>query len=223
MTTLKDTTLIIDFDSTFNQKEGLDELARISLRNRPDVDAMLATIRDITNQGMEGIITFTESLSRRLAMMKPTKTDVEQVAKVLQNSVSPSFVAHKEFIKSNADNIYVVSGGFRDFILPIVSEFGIAENHVLANSFVYASDGGVQGFDANNPLSLKGGKVLAVSGLNLKGKVVVIGDGYTDYEIKHAGLAQLYIAYTENVRRESVIEYADYVAKDFGSVLNYLG
>ncbi|HPW63926.1 MAG TPA: phosphoglycerate dehydrogenase, partial [Cyclobacteriaceae bacterium] len=51
------------------------------------------------------------------------------------------------------------------------------------------------------------------------GDVYVIGDGYTDYEIKHAGLANKFFAFTENVEREKVLSKADHVAPSLDEFL----
>jgi len=55
--------------------------------------------------------------------------------------------------------------------------------------------------------------------LNLPGDVYVIGDGYTDYEIKHAGLANKFYAFTENVERERVLSKADHIAPSLDEFL----
>jgi D-3-phosphoglycerate dehydrogenase len=47
-------TWIFDFDSTLVRVEALDELADIALQGRADHAALLARIKLITNQGMEG-------------------------------------------------------------------------------------------------------------------------------------------------------------------------
>jgi D-3-phosphoglycerate dehydrogenase len=47
----------------------------------------------------------------------------------------------------------------------------------------------------------------------------VIGDGYTDFEIKDAGLANKFYVFTENVGRENIIEKADHVAPSLDEFL----
>ncbi len=47
----------------------------------------------------------------------------------------------------------------------------------------------------------------------------MIGDGYTDYEIKHSGLANKFYAFTENVERENVMDKADHVAPSLDEFL----
>ena len=39
----------------------------------------------------------------------------------------------------------------------------------------------------------------------LQGEVIVVGDGYTDYQLFEAGLADKFIAYTEHVERASIM------------------
>ena len=48
-------------------------------------------------------------------------------------------------------------------------------------------------------LSRDGGKIRQLVLLDLDGPVYVLGDGYTDYQIREAGLANRFYAYTENV------------------------
>jgi D-3-phosphoglycerate dehydrogenase len=55
--------------------------------------------------------------------------------------------------------------------------------------------------------------------LQLDGDVYVIGDGYTDYEIRESGLANRFYAFTENVLRPSVVEKADYVSPSLDDFL----
>jgi len=47
----------------------------------------------------------------------------------------------------------------------------------------------------------------------------VIGDGYTDYEIKHAGFANKFYAFTENVEREKVLAKADHITPSLDEFL----
>lgn len=61
--------LVFDFDSTFTQVEGLDELAEIALHGQPDQAARVAAIKALTDRGMAGEIGFQESLSQRLALL----------------------------------------------------------------------------------------------------------------------------------------------------------
>lgn len=210
---------VIDFDSTFTKVEAFDLLADISLHGNPEQDAIKKMIADITNQGMDGSLSFRESLEKRLALLKPNKTHLAQLANRLKDNVSESFKRNREFIKKYADNIYIISNGFHVFIDPVVTEFGIRQENIFANRFHFDEAGNVVGYDKDNPLSSNNGKVEQLRQLNLQGDIYVIGDGYTDYEIKHAGLANKFFAFTENVERENILDKADHITPSLDEFL----
>ncbi|WP_276372363.1 phosphoglycerate dehydrogenase [Chryseolinea sp. H1M3-3] len=210
---------VIDFDSTFTKVEAFDVLADISLSDHPEREARKAQIVQITNQGMDGSISFRESLEKRLNLLAPNKKHLPFLITKLKGSVSESFKRNKEFFQLHADNIYIISNGFKEFIEPIVTEFGVKPENILANEFRFDDTGKVIGFDQDNPLSANGGKVEQLKKLNLPGDIYVIGDGYTDYEIKHAGLANKFFAFTENVERENIKSKADHITPSLDEFL----
>jgi len=210
---------VIDFDSTFTKVEAFDVLADISLKDHPEREHRKNQIIEITSKGMDGSISFRESLEKRLHLLAPSKQHLPVLINVLKEKVSDSFKRNREFFTNYADNIYIVSNGFREFIEPIVTEYGIKPLNILANEFRFDEDGKVIGFDTENPLSANNGKVEQLKRLNLPGDVYVIGDGYTDYEIKHAGLANKFYAFTENVERESVLSKADHITPSLDEFL----
>ena len=109
----------------------------------------------------------------------------------------------------------IFSGGFKEIIIPIVSEYGINEDQIFANEFIYDSDGNVIGIDKNNNMSKKSGKILMIKSLHLSGNIDVIGDGFTDYEIKKSGLATNFYAFIENINREKISQLSDKVLNSF--------
>ncbi|NMC63931.1 MAG: phosphoglycerate dehydrogenase, partial [SAR324 cluster bacterium] len=64
-----------------------------------------------------------------------------------------------------------------------------------------------------------GGKAEVIRDLKLDGELIVIGDGYTDYEIKAAIPSAHFVAFTENVIRDVVVEKADHVVDSFSDVI----
>jgi D-3-phosphoglycerate dehydrogenase / 2-oxoglutarate reductase len=203
--------IIIDFDSTFTKVEGLDELGAIALQESSDPDASIAQIRELTHLGMAGKIGFAESLQKRINLLKAHRRHLPKLIEKLKGEVSDSFHRNKQFLTTYSNSILLISSGFKDFILPIVTEYGIQAENVYANTFEYDEQGNITGYDANNPLSRDKGKVELLKNLNLEGDVYVIGDGHTDYEIREAGLANKFFAFTENVERETVMEKADHI------------
>jgi D-3-phosphoglycerate dehydrogenase len=210
---------IIDFDSTIVTVEGLDELARISLEHNPNKEKVSKQIVDITNQAMEGTIDFPTALAKRFAFFQPTKQDIEKTVDFLKDHLTPSLKRNKEFFQKYHKQIYIISGGFHEYILPIVKEFGVIDDHILANNFIYDKKGLISGFDKKNLLAQANGKVKAVATLGHKGKICVIGDGITDYQIKEQGKADIFFAFTENVYRKGVAAKADKIIRSFDELL----
>lgn len=210
---------VIDFDSTFTKVEAFDVLADISLKDHPQQEERKKQIVAITNKGMDGSLSFRESLEQRLNLLAPSQHHLPLLVNKLKENVSESFKRNKEFFQKYSDNIFIVSNGFKEFIEPIVTEFGIKSENILANEFRFDNEGHVVGFDEENPLSANGGKVEQLKKLNLNGDIYVIGDGYTDYEIKHAGLANKFFAFTENVERENVKSKADHITPSLDEFL----
>lgn len=219
---IEHTYFIIDFDSTVVTVEALEELAAIALEKNPHKQNIIQQIADITVLGMEGKISFPEALEKRVALLHANKQHIEQLILHLKKQLTPSFLRNKAFFQEYKDRIYIISGGFKDFIDPVVAELGIPEHHVLANTFTYDKQGNITGYDSNNPLAGVGGKTAVVKKLKLKGDVVIIGDGYTDYLVKEHGVADKFYAFAENVRRPFMIQKADAIFTSFDELLSML-
>ncbi len=210
---------IIDFDSTFTKVEALDILGEIALEHLPEKDKALEEIKNITNKGMNGSMDLTQSIEERIKILAAHHVHIEELIKRLHKKVSKSFARNRDFFEKYKNHIFIVSNGFKDFIDPVVGELGVKSDHVFANTFTYDKEGAITGFDRDNVLASNGGKVKVIKKLNLKGEVHVIGDGYTDYEIKKAGLAHKFYAFTENVTRDVVLENADHVTPSLDEFL----
>jgi D-3-phosphoglycerate dehydrogenase / 2-oxoglutarate reductase len=210
---------IIDFDSTFTKVEALDELCKISLSDDPEKDYILSEIVRITNRGMAGEISLRQSLIDRIRLIKAHKKHIPLLVEALSKKVTKSFVRNKSFFQEHRDHVYIVSNGFKEFISPVVEQYDIDPSHVLANTFTYDELGNITGFDKDNVLSENQGKAKMIGKMGLEGEVLVIGDGHTDYEIKSAGKASQFFAFTENVERVNVTANADHVAPSLDEIL----
>ncbi|RNC89795.1 MAG: phosphoglycerate dehydrogenase [Allomuricauda sp.] len=210
---------VFDFDSTLTQVEALDVLAEITLHNRKDKAEVIAEIQEITNKGIDGDISFTESLESRIKLLKAHRDELNPLVEELRQKISKSIVANKEFFEQFADDIYVISCGFKEFIDPIVAEYNIPSERVYANTFKFDDEGNIVGFDEGNVLSQHNGKIACLKQMDLDGEVQVIGDGYSDYVMREAGIADKFFAYTENVHREKAANNADHVAPNLDEFL----
>lgn len=216
---MQHTTYILDFDSTLVQCESLDELARLSLRGNPRQQEIMQELEHITHRGMTGELAFDDSLQQRLRLFTATRRDVGRLTDYLIAKISPSALKSRDWFTQNRDHIYVVSGGFEEYIIPVTERLHLKPQQVLANRFLYEGDT-ITGFDTQRPTSQPGGKATQIAALHLAHPVVVIGDGYTDYEIKAAGLADEFWAFTESVDRPQVSAIADRMISNFTQIMS---
>ncbi|OSY87944.1 3-phosphoglycerate dehydrogenase [Tenacibaculum holothuriorum] len=210
---------VFDFDSTLTSVEALDVLAEITLTGNPKKEEIIREIIDITNQGIDGEISFPQSLEKRIQLLNAKKSDLPLLIEELKKHVSSSIERNKEFFENFSDDIYVISAGFKEFIDPIVAEYNIPSERVYANTFEFGVDEAIVGFDAQNPLSKHNGKIECLQDLNLDGEIQVIGDGYSDAVTKEAGVADTFFAYTENVVRDKTVASADHITPSLDEFL----
>ncbi|MND92811.1 D-3-phosphoglycerate dehydrogenase [compost metagenome] len=210
---------IFDFDSTLVRIETLEALADIALSDAPDAAAKKAEIAALTDQAMSGEVDFGTALRRRLALLGLNRGHVEALADRVLDEASASIRRNVDFFERHAERVYILSGGFREVIAPLAARLGIAAEHVLCNDLIYDAEGRVTGVDDANPLSRDNGKPEVIKALNLTGPVVMVGDGWTDAEVKLAGAADRFYAFTEVVSRPKVIEVADATAASLDEVL----
>ena len=216
------TLLIVDFDSTFIRDETLDEIANLLLSSNRISKNTQEKITKITNQAMNGELDFRQALKKRVKLLNIHKNDIGQVISIVNERVSLSFIQNNEYIQTVAKSIYIVSGGFKEIIEPIVKEYGISRKNIFANEFIYDSNGYINGINEESLLSHSDGKIRATKTLNLSNGGYVIGDGSTDLEIKTVEGIKAFICFTENVDRKTVSNKADYIASDFHEVIKII-
>ena len=210
---------ILDFDSTFIRLEALDELARIALEHHPAKDQRLKTIKELTQASMAGKLDFDQSLKQRLQLFKANQTHLERLIQYLKKNISISFTRNRDFFESHRHSILIISNGFKEIIVPTIASFKLPSENIYANTFIFNSIGTIIGFDTTNLLAQKSGKVNLIRKLNLDGDIYVIGDGFSDFEIHKAGLANHFYAFTENVRRPEVIDQSDNISPNLDDFL----
>lgn len=203
-------TYIFDFDSTLISVEAMDQMVPIvcARRGMADLESLEKQISEITNQAMTGDLGFSEALQKRLALLQLLPEDIEKLIPALYATLSHSVKKHLDFFQENRSDIYIISGGFEEYILPVIKDLGISEDHVFANRFVWNTHHTFLTCDTENALSKNQGKLHALRAIPVKGDIIVVGDGYTDYEMKKMGLADRFYLYTEHIdRSDKITEY----------------
>ena len=214
--------LIIDFDSTIISLESLECIAELSLLNNKNKNNLIKKINDLTNLAMNGDISFPASLDQRLALMNISHNHIIDTVDYLKNKIDSSFKNNLDFIKEFIDDIYIVSGGFRSIIHPLMQSLLNIDWQIYANEFVMDVNNNVIGVNKSNFLALSKGKVKTVNSLSIDKEIIVVGDGYTDYEIKKSGLAKYFLAYTRYVKHKNVINKSDFNCNSFDDVINFI-
>ena len=212
-------TFIFDFDSTFIKVEALDVLCEVIYQDSAAGVQILSEIQRLTDLGMEGKLSLKESLTQRIQLLQANRDHIGSVIEELKKKVTASVIRNRAFFKQHSDNIYIISNGFKEIIIPIVQEYGIKPEHVLANTFKFDHDGNIIGFDEKDELCENQGKVKKIKSLNLNGEAIMIGDGYTDYETLEGGAVSKFFAFTENVSRKIVVEKASQIAPSLDEIL----
>lgn len=212
-------TFIFDFDSTFMKVEALDVLCEVIYQDSAAGVQILSEIQRLTDLGMEGKLSLKESLTQRIQLLQANRDHIGLVIEELKKKVTASVIRNRTFFKQHSDNIYIISNGFKEIIIPIVQEYGIKPEHVLANTFKFDHDGKIIGFDEKDELCENQGKVKKIKSLNLQGEAIMIGDGYTDYETLEGGAVSKFFAFTENVSRKIVVEKASQIAPSLDEIL----
>lgn len=214
---------LFDFDSTLVRVETLEALAGIALEGRPDASARRAEIARLTEAAMEGRLDFGEALVRRLELLQAHRSHVEALAAGITAEICASVRRNERFFRACSRRVWIVSSGFREIVAPVAELLGVPADQVLCNDLAYDPEGRVVGVDPANPLSREGGKVEAVRALGLEGPVVMIGDGWSDWQVREAGLADRFHAFAEVAARAPVIARADHVAASLDEVLHAEG
>jgi D-3-phosphoglycerate dehydrogenase len=213
-------TWVFDFDSTLVDFETLERLADLSLEGVADAEARRAEIARLTDATMAGEVPFAEGLARRLALLPLTRDHVAAVAAEAGARLASSVARNRAFFRDHADRIAIVSGGFDEVIAPVAEALGIAPDRVVANTLTYDAEGRVTGV-ADSPLLQPRGKALALQ--SMPRPLVMIGDGWTDQEVRQAGVADRFYAFTEVVRRDPVVAAADAEVRSLDEVLHLEG
>ena len=212
--------LLIDFDSTFIKSESLEIISEISLKDSQGSNKIINKIKDLTSLAMNGKISFSEALITRIQLLKANKEHIALTIQKIKSEISNSFIENKDFFHKNHKNCYIISGGFLQIIKPVIQEFNISEKNIFANELIFNKQGYITSINKNNPLSKDLGKITISK--KIEGEKIIIGDGYTDYEIKKYGFASKFIQYTENINREELNINADFISKDLHETLLYI-
>ncbi len=215
-------TLLIDFDSVICEVESMDILFAEMLEHSSESDRRetLQRIHEITNLGMSGEISFSESLSERLKLLPKRPAPFLRAAGKIKERLSASFLANIPLLFKL--DCHIISSGFRRLIEPALDGTGFALEKLHCNDLEINKTGVIVGVDRRNPLAGDNGKPKLAKTLALQREIIMIGDGFTDYQVAEMSQADYFFGYAGVVRRESVLAKADEVVTSFDEVVDLL-
>ncbi|MDJ0837298.1 MAG: HAD-IB family phosphatase [Acidobacteriota bacterium] len=212
-------TVVFDFDSTLITLESLEEILAPKIAAQP---GLIDRISEITNLGMEGKLSFSESLERRLALAAPTREDVTSFGERAVKLLTPGMETLIKGLSARGISVRVVSGGLREAIVPTALYLGLDADSVHAVSLLWDDDGAFAGIDPDDLFSQS--KIAGVTPLldEWSAPRIVVGDGMTDYHLFRDGLADHFFAFTGNIEREAVVATGEPVARDVSMLTQLL-
>ena len=205
--------VIFDFDSTLVPTESLEDLLGMALDARPaEADSVsLQQARDdiaeITRAGMDGRLSFLESLERRLAIAQPRRSHTRRLVEQLIASVPVEARDLIGWLQAAGHQVWIVSGGFTDLLRPVGNALGIPSSRIHGVQATWHDDA-FAGIDRSNGFAeskVAGARRLLDDNSCWNHPAVGVGDGMTDHALFAAGLVDHFIAFTTYARRESVL------------------
>jgi D-3-phosphoglycerate dehydrogenase len=210
-------TFIFDFDSTIFPGETLDEIISFALRNDPQQKIKSREISKICNLGMSGEISMAESLRKRLEIAAPTREIISEYVVENKNRIDSKFRGILKDLQESGHEILVVSGGFEEWIIPLLDGIIPAKN-IHANKIK----------NHNLPMTfdniIQRSKEEIIKSLNLNPReIFMIGDGMTDFSVFEKGLATNFVGCFFYQNRPLVREKAEKDnSKTFGFLNNFI-
>jgi len=212
--------IIFDFDSTLVPCETLEELCKEALADDPEGRRELERI---TAAGMDGSMSFEQSLRSRLAIARPARAAVIALGRRL--ALAPTAGARELVgdLQAAGHQVWIVSGGFRDLLLEVGDALSIPPTRVHGVACHWAADGSLVDVDPANGFVASKARGLTHLGAVLESPAVGVGDGATDLALREAGFVRQFVAYTEHARRPGVVAAADFEAATMGALREILG
>lgn len=204
-----------DVDSTLAAIEGVDWLA-----DRRDA-AIAAESHALTTQAMDGRLPIEAVYQRRLARIRPTADEVAQLADAYRAALQPGIDRLVRTLLARDCRVHLVSGGFRQAILPLARHLGVPDAQVHAVTLAPDPvDGTLSRLDGAQPLATQAGKPAVVRALALPAPAAMVGDGSTDAAVRD--VVDTFIAYTGVVHRDAVVAVAHAVATGVAALVPLL-
>ncbi len=205
--------VVFDADSTLSALEGIDWLAEL---RGADIAAQVAAM---TDRAMNGELRIDDIYSARIALIRPTRAELEQLAEVYLANIVPGVRELFKELHRAGVHTAIMSGGLRDALLPLASELQLPHERVFAVSLRK----NLADVEPHQPLTTQFGKLQVLEALmhyaQLPAPVAFVGDGATDAAVRDVAH---FIAFTAVARRPAVVAVARAEARSMHDLANLL-
>ena len=193
--------MVFDCDSTLVSIEGIDELAGEKTEE----------IRLLTDLAMEGSIALEEVYGRRLAIIDPTREQVEAIGRKYVETLVDDAREVVAALRWLGKEVRVVSGGLRPPVEAVAAALGIDSARVAAVDIYFDGEGRYVDYERESPLARSGGKPDVLAAWGLPRPALLVGDGATDLEGRAA--VDCFAAFMGVAFRPAVAAGADVVLR----------
>ncbi len=197
-------TVIFDFDSTLVSCESLEWILKEQLEGRPEIKEQ---IHEITQEGLNGTIPFSESLAKRLELAQPHRDNVVAFGHKALEMITVGMPELLEKLRSAGNDVWVVSGGLYESLLPVCGRLGIDEEHVMAVKLLWSSQGDFLGIDPNDALSRSKAEGVASASPGWSRPRIIVGDAMSDYRVYEQGIVDEFVLYTEHIECSDIAAF----------------
>ena len=169
--------IIFDVDSTLSGIEGIDWLAA---QRGPEIESWSAAL---TEKAMKGEIPIEAVYSERMRIVKPTLPEIQELGKVYVERIAPGAV--KTIARVSRSWHRSRDGQWRFARGDTAAWRGSSEwmkKMSMPSRYSSTRTGRYAGFDDASLLTRQSGKRTIVGQMKLKGPILAVGDGMTDWK-----------------------------------------
>ncbi len=209
--------IFFDFDSTLIQAESLDLLAyRKGCGDE---------VSRLTELSMNGDIPVDDILKKKVEIISPHRDEVIDISYHCRDIiVEGAEDVIGRFLKEGRE-VYILSSGFKEIILPTAKALNIPEENIFANEFDFAVDGKYRGFKETCDPDLIGNKPniirkYSANQCHNRCLTAMIGDSVSDMKCRE--VVDLFIGFGGVVERKKVKEGSGIYVYNIRDIFKYI-
>ncbi|WP_038178423.1 HAD family hydrolase [Vibrio rhizosphaerae] len=202
--------VIFDFDNTLLPEESTVEVLKIALRHKKGGDDTMRYLAEIAPRAFAGRATWQEKLIMLRTALFVTKQTIDQYVASRVDALDPVLQATLRSLTEKGVKLHVISGGYTEWIAPLLDAWGIQYDQLTANRFIWLGNRVLS--IRPSPLLSSKGKVQVIqqwkSQHKTTGKFIIVGDGSADQDTLryHASDAFVSAEYFQNNQLPSMAQ-----------------